>query len=461
MNAARRFAHVLLVIARRFQVDDGLVRAAALAYTSLLSLVPLLAVMFAILKGLGTQRRLEPLLLSRLSLTPETTETIIGYIDRTNVRTLGTLGAAALLLTVVSVLGTIESSFNHIWRVRQGRGVWRKVADYLSVVLLTPFLLLAAVAVTSSLQVRQVIEWVRTIDYLSQAFVVVLGLLPVAMNAAAIAVLYTVMPNRRPTPRAVLTGAAVAGLAWHLVQLAYVRFQIGMANYNAIYGALSQVPVTMAWLYVSWIVVLVGAEIAAVVEFGSDRPGADNSPPWTTGGALQLLVRAARAFTGGTRGVAARGGGPPQRRAPPPRPARAGRGAGGAGPPRRPQRALRPQPDEFRRAAAQPPGPRAVGGAPQHPRPVPQLGELEGLPGLLAGIAAQVGEELAVALGVDPVRPVEPVMEAAGARGHPDLVQGPLQVHDDLAAVAEGDRHHPADALVVDVGLGLVVDAIA
>lgn len=306
MNRAHRIAYVLFALAQRFQADDGLVRAAALAYTSLLSLVPLLAVMFAVLKGLGTQRRLEPLLLSRLSLTPETTETIIGYIDRTNVGTLGTLGAAALLLTVISVLGTIESTFNHIWRVRHGRTVWRKVSDYLSVVLLTPFLLLAAVAVTSSLQVHQVVDWIRSVDYLSHAFVVALGVLPVAMNAAAIATLYAVMPNRRPAPHAVLVGAVVAGLAWHLVQLAYVRFQIGMANYNAIYGALSQVPVTMAWLYVSWIVVLAGAEIAAVVEFGSDGPNSDPPPPWAAGVALQLLVRAARAFAGTVPGVEVR-----------------------------------------------------------------------------------------------------------------------------------------------------------
>jgi len=306
MNAARAFARFLLALVRRFQADDNLVRAAALAYTSLLSLVPLLAVMFAVLKGLGTQRRLEPILLSRLSLTPETTETIIGYIDRTNVGTLGTLGAATLLFTVISVLGTIESTFNHIWRVHQGRSLWRKITDYLSVVLLTPFLLLAAVAVTSSLQVQQVLEWVRQSDYLSQALVFGLGLLPVVMNAAAIAVLYSVMPNRRPTPHAILIGAGVAGLAWHLVQLAYVRFQIGMANYNAIYGALSQVPVTMAWLYVSWVVVLVGAEIAAVVEFGGAASATENRPAWSAGVGLELLVRAARAFAAGGPGVDAR-----------------------------------------------------------------------------------------------------------------------------------------------------------
>ena len=104
---------------RRFLADQCLMRASALAYISLLSIVPLLALMFAVLKGLGVQHRLEPLLLSRLSLDQETSDLIIGYIDRTNVSTLGALGAATLVLTVVSVLGNVQTSFNAIWRVRR------------------------------------------------------------------------------------------------------------------------------------------------------------------------------------------------------------------------------------------------------------------------------------------------------------------------------------------------------
>src|SRR5262249_37473452 len=141
-------------VAQRFYADQCLMRASALAYTSLLSIVPLMALMFAVLKGLGVQHRLEPVLLSRLSLSPETTELIIGYIDKTNVSTLGALGAATLVFTVISVLGTIEASFNHIWRVTRQRTLWRQVTDYLGVVLLTPFLLLAGAALTSASRVH-------------------------------------------------------------------------------------------------------------------------------------------------------------------------------------------------------------------------------------------------------------------------------------------------------------------
>jgi membrane protein len=243
-------------------------RASALAYTSLLSIVPLLAIMFATLKGLGVQHRLEPLLLSRLSLTPETTDLIIGYIDKTNVATLGLLGAATLIITVISVLGTIEASFNYIWRVTTPRSYWRQVTDYLSVVLLAPFLLLAGVAITSAGAIQQLVSWVMQNGYLGSAAVFAVGLSPIVINGAGIGTLYAIMPNRRPAWRPLIISALVAGAAWFLVQVAYVSLQIGFAGYNAIYGAVAQLPVTLVWLYVSWAVVLAGAELAAVLEFG-------------------------------------------------------------------------------------------------------------------------------------------------------------------------------------------------
>jgi membrane protein len=284
-------------VGRRFYADRCLLRAAALAYASIFSIVPLFAVMFAVLKGLGVQRRLEPLLLSRLSLSPETTTAIIGYIDHTNVSTLGTLGAALLLVTVVSTLSGIEESFNHIWRVGRGRTVWRRVSDYLSVVLLTPFLLLAAVAMTSVLHLHQLLAWVEQNVPAGSVLVQGWRYIPIAVNAVALAVLYAVMPNRRPSPVAIAVGAVVAGVAWQAVQWTYVSLQIGVAHYNAIYGALSQLPVTLAWLYVSWAVVLGGAEVAAVYELGAEA-GAAALPVNPAAVALEVLVRAARAFAG-------------------------------------------------------------------------------------------------------------------------------------------------------------------
>lgn len=297
-----RLVRLLTLTVRRFYADQCLTRASALAYTSLLSLVPLMAVMFAALKGLGAQARLEGLLLSRLSLDQDTTDLIISYIDRTNFGTLGAFGAAALVLTVISVLGNIEASLNAIWRVSQPRGWWRKVMDYLGVVLLTPFLLLAASALTSAGQVQGLVQWVLDTGYLGSAAVQALQLAPIAINALGIAILFAVMPNRRPAWGPLLVGALFAGLAWHVAQIAYVSLQIGVARNNAIYGALAQLPVTLVWLYVSWTVVLAGAELAAVLELGP-QAALSAADMRRDAVALDLLVRAADAFRTGAPGI--------------------------------------------------------------------------------------------------------------------------------------------------------------
>lgn len=288
----------LVAAVRRFYDDQCLVRASALAYTSLLSMVPFLAVTFAVLKGLGVQDRLEGMLLHRLSLSPAARETIIGYVDRTNFGTLGGLGAALLLLTVISLLGSVESSFNAIWRVARDRTPWRKVSDYLSVVLLTPFLLLAAVALTSSLQSERAMQWLLA-SRLGGMALQSLALVPIVFNVVALGALYAIMPNRRAAPGAVAVGALFAGVGWHLVQIAYIRFQIGVASYDAIYGAFSQLPLTLVWLYVSWAIVLLGAEIAALWEFGWRHMERNAREPDPAALALHLLLRAAEAFESG------------------------------------------------------------------------------------------------------------------------------------------------------------------
>ncbi|HUI28407.1 MAG TPA: YhjD/YihY/BrkB family envelope integrity protein [Candidatus Kryptonia bacterium] len=294
-----RLRRFIGAVVARFYADQCLLHASALTYTSLLSLVPLLALMFAVLKGLGVQRRLEPLLLSQLSLSPEVTASVLTYIDRTNVGTLGTLGAVALVGTVLSVLGSIERSFNYIWRVRHGRTWWRKATDYVSTVLLTPFLLLAAVALTSSAQEQGLMRWLLNAEYLGSVVVRLLGMAPIVMNTIALGILYAVMPNRRPYVPGVILGAMVAGVVWQLVQREYVAMQIGVARYNAIYGALAQLPVTLVWIYVSWAVVLGGAELAAVYEFGADETAAGTSTTSRWAIALHLLLRAADAFRHG------------------------------------------------------------------------------------------------------------------------------------------------------------------
>src|SRR5690349_11527304 len=127
--------------------------ASALTYTTLLSLVPLLALMFATLKGFGVQNRLEPILIEKLSAGSEQlVRQIIGYIDETDVKALGAVGLASLVVTAISVIGNIEFALNRIWGVQRTRTIGRKFSDYLSVLLTCPILFVAALGITSSAQ---------------------------------------------------------------------------------------------------------------------------------------------------------------------------------------------------------------------------------------------------------------------------------------------------------------------
>ncbi len=294
----RELGELIWVVALRFYRDRGLNEAASLAYSTLLSVVPLLALIFALLRGLGAQSLLQPFLIERLVLDHDVAQRIIGYIDNTNISGLGFLGAAALFVTVISLLGGIESTFNEIWRVRESRSIWRQIADFISVIFLTPMLLLVAAAITSSLQFQQIVHWVQQQSVFDSLVFWGLELVPVLINAVAIGVLYSIMPNRRAAPLPLVIAALVAGASWQFVQSTYVGLQFGLARYTAIYRGLAQLPFLLIWLYVSWVVVLAGAHLAAVLEFGVRARG-DGPRHWRTAVALEILLRAADAFRDG------------------------------------------------------------------------------------------------------------------------------------------------------------------
>jgi membrane protein len=251
------------LVVKGFIDNRCLLLASALTYTSLLSLVPLLALMFSILKGLGVQNRLEPILLEKLSAgSEEVVAQIIGYIDRTNVTTLGALGLAGLIGTAISVIGNIELALNRIWGVQRTRSLGRKFSDYLSVLLTFPILIVAALGLTSSIQSTTLVRAIAQIPGMSYLLLLLALLAPFFLIWIALTFLYSYLPNTNVPLRSALFGGVIAGTLWQLTQWAYVHFQVGMARYNAIYGAFAQLPIFLVWLYTSWTVVLLGAVIA-------------------------------------------------------------------------------------------------------------------------------------------------------------------------------------------------------
>ena len=261
----RHFYHqlrILNLVVKGFIANRCLLLASALTFTSLLSLVPLLALMFSILKGLGVQNRLEPILLEKLSGGSEEVVTqIIRYIDRTNVKTLGALGLAGLIATAISVIGNIELALNRIWGVQRTRSFGKKFSDYLSVLLTFPILMVAALGLTSSIQSATVLRTVLQIPGMSYLLLLLAILGPYFLIWTALTFLYSYLPNTTVPLRSAFFGGVIAGTLWQFTQWAYIHFQVGVSKYNAIYGAFAQLPIFLVWLYLSWIIVLLGAVI--------------------------------------------------------------------------------------------------------------------------------------------------------------------------------------------------------
>lgn len=288
-----------------FTIHQGFLRAAALTYTTVLSLVPFLAIAFSVLKGLGAQNALEPILQQIAGDSQETISRIINYVNNTNVKSLGAIGLVMLILTVISLMGNIEEAFNSVWGVRETRSIQRRFSDYLSVVVVGPVLLLAATSMTTSLQSQWMLQWLIQNTYLGDAILKLFQLLPYLSVSIAMVFLYIFIPNTRIRFASAVTGGVIAGTAWELAQWGYFHFQVGVANYNAIYGTLAAVPVFLVWIYTSWLIVLFGLEIVYAHQHrGHGLPGSGTFSLTATAReelAIALLVQVGLHFQkGGT-----------------------------------------------------------------------------------------------------------------------------------------------------------------
>ncbi len=247
-----------------FVKDQCLLRSSALTYTTTLSIVPLLAVGFAVSKGFGFQNTdlIKGFLYKISAGKSEVVNKIIEYINNTNVTALGAIGVATLLLTVISLLGNIEKSFNTIWGVKKARSFGKKFTDYLSITLIYPFLTVIAVSATASLQSNKIVQKILSLSVLSSLYLFLLKMTPYITVWIALTFIYFFMPNTKVKITSALIGGIIGGTLWQLAQVIYIQFQIGVAKYNAIYGSFSQIPLFLIWLYISWIIVLLGAEIS-------------------------------------------------------------------------------------------------------------------------------------------------------------------------------------------------------
>jgi membrane protein len=306
--ALLRFCYLLK---ENFTLHQVTLRAAALTYTTTLSLIPVLAIAFAILKGLGVQNSLEPLLQELAGDSQETITRIIDYVNNTNFKSIGAIGLLALVITAISLLGSIEVAFNTIWGVTETRSLQRRFSDFLSVVLVGPILILVATSITTSLQNQWMVKWLIQRAYFGDALLFLFKLAPYVSVWIALVFLYIFIPNSKVRFRSALLGGILAGTAWQVAQWAYFHFQVGVANYNAIYGTLAALPIFLIWVYTSWLIVLLGLEIVCTHQrrkYSSTQLCSDNSSQAAfEEQALALIIQICRNFQkGGPPPTAAR-----------------------------------------------------------------------------------------------------------------------------------------------------------
>jgi membrane protein len=273
---------ILLLTLRRFNLDKCELRASALTFYSLLSIVPVVAMAFAVAKGFGIEKMLGDQLMAKLEGQQEVAERIIGFaqslLENTKGGALAGVGIVVLFWTIIKVLGNIESSFNDIWGVKTPRALGRKLADYLSVMLICPVLIILAGSITVLLTTRitSMLEQLSFLGYLANLLIALLKLLPYGVIWLVFTFIYVFMPNTKVEMKSALWGGILAGTVYQLVQLAYIKFQIGVSNYGAIYGSFAALPLFLAWLQLSWLIVLLGAEASfahqnvATYEFEQD-----------------------------------------------------------------------------------------------------------------------------------------------------------------------------------------------
>lgn len=258
-------------IAREFSEGGLNLHAMGLVYTTLLAMVPLLAVSFSVLKAFGAHNAIEPFLLEMVAPLGAQSEEIVArissFLDNMKVGVLGFLGFVVLFYTVISLIQKIEETFNRIWRSEASRSFQRRFSDYLSVLLVGPVLVFSGLGMTASMASTTIVENLSAIQPFGTAFYVAGMILPYILICGAFTFLYKFIPTRRVHLSAALVGGLVAGIVWKAAGWAFAEFVGNSTKYGAIYSSFAVLVVFMIWVYVSWLILLMGAQVSFYYQY--------------------------------------------------------------------------------------------------------------------------------------------------------------------------------------------------
>ena len=266
-----KYLRIIILASQSFLRNHRQKTAAVLTYYSLLNVVPVIAVAFAISKGFGLEKLIEKQILQmadKANLQADITSQILLFsnrlLDQAKGGIIAGVGVVLLLWTVISILGKIEESLNDIWEVKRSRTIVRKFSDYIALMVFAPVLLIISSSATVLLasQMKVIVNKIAFLGIFSSAILFLLNLLPYVSIWALFTMLYLVMPNTRIPLKSAILGGISAGTIAQVVQWFYIKFQIGAASYGAIYGSFAALPLFLGMLQMSWMIVLFGAEIS-------------------------------------------------------------------------------------------------------------------------------------------------------------------------------------------------------
>ncbi len=263
-----REIRILVLAFKGFREDKVQLRASALTFNTLLSIIPVAAIAFGIAQSFGFNERLEIEIRNALVGHEEVMNWILqtteNFLKSSSGSFIAGIGLLILLWSVMQVLNHIEKSFNHIWQIKKSRPWVRKFADYLSILILAPVFIVLSGSFTVYLNAKMssISDQAMFMSTIKPALIFLLKFIPYVIIWLVFTMLYMIMPNTRVKFKSALVAGIIAGTIFQIVQLLYINSQIGVSKYSAIYGSFAAFPLFIVWMQISWLVVLMGAEIS-------------------------------------------------------------------------------------------------------------------------------------------------------------------------------------------------------
>jgi len=261
-----RLIRLVYASTREFTKNELNLRAMGLVYITIISLIPFLAVSFSVLKGFGVHNQLEPALLNLLEPLGEKgeqiTHQIIQFVTNINVGLLGVIGFGFLFYTVISLIKRLEDSLNYIWKVKSGRSFMRRISDYLSITLVGPVFFFIAIGLTATASSNTLIQKILSVEPLGFIFVYASKILPLFIIFFFFTFIYKFIPNTKVDIKSAMLGAFVSAILWHILSWLFKTGILVSTKATAIYSSFAVVFIFLFWLYLNYIILLIGAQLS-------------------------------------------------------------------------------------------------------------------------------------------------------------------------------------------------------